>query len=541
MPEAQVIPLFAHDYEKYQRAFITKHGQSPSGRLQLFPRTFAEGTKSKPWETLSVDNTDLPAGFFAQPERDYPINEFDALRASKKGCAWKYLIDREHRPGPVHVTFRGKSLAFTVGEHILVVHFHLEGNARLVSRGSLRSFPLPARFITPGSSTSPRTINVLAAIKMEKMAIIISDFSRMARLHVISSTRIFDSPDLDVGSEMWKTRLWSHFPSGPDWVKEPEEALIHMDNWRNLVLAKASSTNRTAEGKVPGTMLNALCHPLGPAAGVGAHLANNILYLLRIHVDTPPSVICRNEAYYQAFRAFMPRFMLRWVSPEFKKRCGGRVNSTNPFDFNYKSNTNFLGSFDDVFHREEVKVPRDLYNAYQADGLFDETHIIGETYLKAWTPITTAYKIVKVLHTGKKKFHIIRAQPPASWNCSAHQIPFTDVSNAGYVTTIGVASFREVILNKIDPARAMENLRPGRPRKEKTGQRGRPRKATTKAKLEKIKKSVKHRFRTRLETEIEEDDIEEDVELECFDAMVVDTGKRVTRASAKVLDMSYRI
>jgi hypothetical protein len=108
-------------------------------------------------------------------------------------------------------------------QHIFVIHFGLEGNCRLMPRADfneivsqcqpgpnpdrakvkrLRSFPLPARFTTPGSVESPRTINILAAIVMSDSVVIVSDFCRITRLHVISSARVFGEQDLEVNCEV---------------------------------------------------------------------------------------------------------------------------------------------------------------------------------------------------------------------------------------------------------------------------------------------------------------------------------------------------
>jgi hypothetical protein len=82
----------------------------------------------------------------------------------------------------------------------------------------------------------------------------------------------------------------------------------------------------------------------GPATGVGAHLANDILFLLAIHPDTPANVLCRDTIMYQSMRDFFPPFMAQWISDDFKKRCGGSANSSNPLDFSYTSDTNFIAS-----------------------------------------------------------------------------------------------------------------------------------------------------------------------------------------------------
>jgi hypothetical protein len=102
---------------------------------------------------------------------------------------------------------------------LVVIHFALEGHLRLIPRGDLdeivstsipgsnpnkskaarlHTFPLPDRFIEPGSQERDRTINIFAAIVMQEKAIIISDFSRMVRIHVISRNQSFMDFDIAV-------------------------------------------------------------------------------------------------------------------------------------------------------------------------------------------------------------------------------------------------------------------------------------------------------------------------------------------------------
>jgi hypothetical protein len=150
-------------------------------------------------------------------------------------------------------------------------------------------------------------------------------------------------------------------------MKEPDAALAYLDSWHTAVLEAGNKTS----------IYDFLLRADGPAAGVGAHPANDILYLVGFYVDTPANEICENDEMYHLLRKFLPDFMAQWTSDDFKKCCGGTANSFNPLDFNYTSNTNFITSYVHVFQREEVRVPRDLYNYYQSRGLLDREHTIG--------------------------------------------------------------------------------------------------------------------------------------------------------------------
>ncbi|KAJ7176819.1 hypothetical protein C8R46DRAFT_44716 [Mycena filopes] len=382
----------------------------------------------------------------------------------------------------------------TAGYHTIVCHFGLEGNLRPMKRidfedmvktcvpgnnsnpakaRRLRSFPLPSRFIEPGArKKSAHKINIIAAVVMEEDVIIVTDFSRMAQVHIISSSSFFQQSDLHPGSKFWNTRLWARFRGGPDWNIEREEALEGLDAWRTGVLDAHLLT----------PIIDVLLDVAGPAAGVGQHLANDLLYCLALHPDTPSFDICSNDETYGELRTFLPQFMSTFASPTFLSRCAGLPNSDNPFIFNEVSNTHFLQGYVLVYRTLEVRMEVDLYNRYQRRGLFDPEHTIGEPYHGAFTPATGEWKVVKVRMfeaTQNSRYHVILARPPHAWNAITEATPFKDVSTAGFSTTLGPASFFEPMQNKPDINELRALVHPGQPRKQRTGKRGRPRKAPT--------------------------------------------------------------
>ncbi|KAJ6607131.1 hypothetical protein B0H10DRAFT_565778 [Mycena sp. CBHHK59/15] len=104
-----------------------------------------------------------PCAHLSQRDPSYHAHPRDLARVPAK-ADWRYLVEREHQPGPVHVAFRGKTIAFTVGVHILVLRFGLEASMRIITlqdfneivsncvpgpnknrakANRLRSFPLP--------------------------------------------------------------------------------------------------------------------------------------------------------------------------------------------------------------------------------------------------------------------------------------------------------------------------------------------------------------------------------------------------------------
>ncbi|KAJ7453319.1 hypothetical protein B0H11DRAFT_2288366 [Mycena galericulata] len=474
MPESQVSNAKAHQIQNELKAELKKHKQYPEGRIVVFPRTFAVGTVNKPYATLSVDIGDY------QPSQELltrELNPWDKARIPHS-ADWAYVAEKDLECGPVHVAVRGKCLVFTAGYHALVCHLGLEGNITpmdlddfnlLVSQcvpgpnddpekaEQMRCFVLPAKFREPTARAQEEsTVTVLAAIVTAHKAFVISDFNRITRLHVVSSSRKFTEQDIRPKSVMWSERLWKMFPGSPDWVYELDDALANLDNWRQKVLAKQKKQ----------CIVDALADNKGPGGGIGKHLACDFLHEVAIHSDTPCFVICHDDELYYRVRTHLPVFMSTWVSPKFLKACAGRANSLNPFAFNTTSNRNFLESYVSTYRRTRVRVPQALYNLHQSLGHFDKDHVLGTPYLKPFEPLTVAWKDVSVrcfdAHDSKR-YHIILAQVPKGWKVHPEIPNFTDITNAGFSTTLGVASFKEPMGNKLDLDVAKSLVRRGRP------------------------------------------------------------------------------
>ena len=66
----------------------------------------------------------------------------------------------------------------------------------------LRSFKLPDRFIEPDSVTPPEghIINIFCAFVMQHLVIIVADFARLVRLHVTSSSHVWQKSDVGAKS-----------------------------------------------------------------------------------------------------------------------------------------------------------------------------------------------------------------------------------------------------------------------------------------------------------------------------------------------------
>ncbi|KAK7019996.1 hypothetical protein R3P38DRAFT_2972301 [Favolaschia claudopus] len=468
MPESDIAKALKHEIEKALRDEAKISQDWPEGHLEILPRSFTVGTNVKSYTTLTVDRGDYLESQEPLPNLRYYENKWDRVRVPEN-ADWPILRNTNSRLDP-----------FMLPSHVVVCHLGLEATIipmRVVDYRSLlrlgidcdkaalmRSFVLPERFRDRARHLEDPIVNVFAAVVTANTAFVICDSSRS--FASVSSARrlLVTQDDLLPGSDMWKSRLWKAFPGGPDWVSELPEALACLDHWRDNVLKSGKRKTKC--------IVDVLTEAKGPGVA--------------IHPDTPSFVLCTDDASFSRLRSHLPIFMARWESPQYLKACAGRTNSLNPFAFNTTSDRNFFSSYVPVYRRTSVRVRRDLYNLYLANGLFDPDHIIGTLYTKPVTLLTNEWKDVPVRFfpaSNTNRYHIINAQVPNGWKTRVEEPMLSDVTNAGFATTLGRASFREQVNNKTDLEQAKLLVHRGRPRKEKTGLPGRPRKTDTKARI----------------------------------------------------------
>ncbi|KAK6977239.1 hypothetical protein R3P38DRAFT_2582166 [Favolaschia claudopus] len=522
MPESQVLRAFLHRIRQICNKAYLKGYLGEGGLPSHIPRAWAEGTATKAHETFSVDIGDYSESL--EPTQ-VPVDQHDDKKFAKKAPG-RYLLTQQLKDGPVHAAVRGKSLAISAGYHAIVVHFALEGNLIPMSRAKfeeivadyvpgnnknkgkanrLRSFSLPSYFLDPGARVRKDDfkINILAAIVMEEDVLVITDFSRMSQIHVVSSGRMLNREDMRPGSELWTSRLWTRFRSAPEWIVETvtDLALAGLDEWRQRIIEDHDVT----------PILDVLLQVNGPGAGIGQHLANDLLFEMALHPDTPSFSVCSDDSLYAELRAHIPRFMETWKSEMYLERCASTPNTNNPLSFNTGANDHFLATYVRVYRKTRVRVPATLYDLYQSRGLLDPDHIIGTPYRKPWTSTDRQYKFlpVRLFKDSQKnnRYHVILAKPPPTWvKIHTEATLFTDVANTGFATTLGPASFFEPMQNKADPnqltlLRAGKRGRPpkaslisSRPvsqhshtfQEESTGKAGRPCKPLTKKAIKRI-------------------------------------------------------
>ncbi|KAJ6555762.1 hypothetical protein B0H19DRAFT_1070937 [Mycena capillaripes] len=321
MPESQVLNAFAHRIRLTPEDACRKNdGVWPEGHLRLFPRTFTEGTAAKAHETISVDVSDYTETLEPKP---VPINPHEDAHPSQRSM--------DHAP-ICHFNLEGDMLVLREADFDEIVSTCVPGDSKNSARARhLRSFPLPQRFVHPGAChKAVRKTNILAVIVMNE--------------------------------DLWETRLWKRFRGRPDWIVETDAVFAGLDSWCAKVLKYQLRT----------PIIEELLDVTGPAAGVGQHLANNLLFGLALHTEIPSLTICSSYALKLSFD----------VPP---------VPSS------------------------------DGYNNYGSKGLFDPNHIIGTPYHGEWTMYTGKWKDVPVQRRQSNMYYVIRATPLADWNASTEE------------------------------------------------------------------------------------------------------------------------
>ncbi|GLB34621.1 hypothetical protein LshimejAT787_0201860 [Lyophyllum shimeji] len=517
-------------------------GMPAQAFLLLLPRCFSEGTASKKYGTCTANT--CPGLDKLEPlDPAFIPNEYDLKRS--KRMPWEHLVDRPTIPGPLCCEVRGKAMVIAAGYHAVTINFGLEAHLIVMSRDDfyeilagdrpgpnadagkarrLRSFTIPDRMVEAGTSTrSDRYVNMFAAFVMKTQVIVVVDFSRLVRLDIRSQTEIYHPSHISIKSPLWR-ELWKAFPDGPDFIREPEEALQALKAWRLSV-----------QNRRPGwqhRMVDVLALNSNRAfGGFGRHLANDFLYLLGEYPSTPAYVFCDSDLLFDRLCQAIPQYMSIWSSPDFLQKCAGLPNSWNPFAFNAKSDKFYTSGYLYVFRKRRVRMPAYLYNLYLNRGLFDKDHIIGTPYCKACEPCVGMYKDVDVryLQEPVDAFTVITAQPPAEWGEKVEEKHFDDITTKGYTTTIGPAQFHEPKQNMLNLAQGQVILKAGAPKKLRTGAPGRPRKTITKAKIEKAQAALarKRVLKVRPSSSKEKENVE-------VQALVEEAVGRLTRQQARL-------
>ncbi|KAI0309088.1 hypothetical protein OF83DRAFT_114326 [Amylostereum chailletii] len=282
--------------------------------------------------------------------------------------------------------------------------------------------------------------------------------------------------DFKVDGEMWP-KIWQYYGEGPDWNIERPLCMAALDAWRARILAKPT------QGKA--AIVNELSNNNNVFNGFGRHLANDFCFELVIFPGMPAIELCRDDSLFGDLRARIGPYMDQWASAEYLTRCSIEPNTNNPLSFNTWSNEVYYSMYIKVFRKScNARILPALYNKYVERGLLDPKHTIGKSYQAAPDVFCThSWKQLAVYWIKDiKGYTVIRAKPPASWpGAKCEKKPAVDIREAGYSTTIGVAEFHELKMNKPNPITAVDaaKKRRGRPPKTRTGKAGKPRKEPT--------------------------------------------------------------
>ncbi|PPR02049.1 hypothetical protein CVT26_008727 [Gymnopilus dilepis] len=471
-------------------------------------------------------------------------------RKRAKGEHYEYLMNPPKLLGRLIVRRRGKLLVVAAGTEAACISLGLEGhivgmrtadfqdiiagevdgpNEDPEKAAKIRTFLLPDRFVTKGSSTSPRHVKIFAAWISSEWVWALLDFSGLVRIHVKSKSRAWTEADLAVGSPEWKN-LFKTFNGSPDWILEKDCAIKRLRKWRDAILQEysiwkeavaaarqrydqelrqrncmadffdASNPGRRASiisgpglvlpPQTPRPIIREICsNSMDAFSGFGRHLANDFLHQQVIFPGTPAYIICEDEATFKQFENGIYDFFSQFTTPKFFRDVGSVPNSKNPFEFNELSNTRYMQKYITVFRRAESRITRDHYYQLCERGLLDPEHTIGDPYpeskaqaLKAkfdqWrrhpdSKKATRREPVHFYGGNLRAYSAIVARAPAEWNIVVDRVRVTrDITTFGYTTTIGIAQFREYLLNRIIYREVRSSG--GRRARNKTGQGGRP-------------------------------------------------------------------
>ncbi|KAI4517632.1 hypothetical protein K525DRAFT_210456 [Schizophyllum commune Loenen D] len=511
------------------------------GVIQIYPVTFALGTKQKPYTSVpSVDNQEYLASEIAARETALlpaeMVSQYTASRSRKQ--VWEYLL-RKLEPGEIHVARRNKQLAIAAGPHCISFRFGLEGHLMKFTRhdfdeiilmdvpgpnknkakaARLRSFKVPKRFCEALSSpTDERTVNIFAALVLDDWVWAVVDFARLVQMHIISIGRHFVKEDLEVNSAIWP-RVWAGFQTGPDWLIEYPLVINALGLWRDEV--------RTRRLHTP--LVDALCDPsILPFNAFGRHTANDLAHGMGVHPNTPISAFVRDDAVFSQFTHSLRTYLAQFDNQQFLRSMVPLPRSNNPFAFNASAHDVYVNRYIHTFRKATVRVSAALYNYQLENGLQDEDHTIGQPYHRKISKdeLAIGFKELKVIYYHKPydSFTTILAKMPDDWTQLAMGDyrpvigPIRDVRTSGYQTAIGVADFRENKLNMRDVKRSVAALSvPGRKGKAKTSG-GRPTRTPTVATLrrelaqmENINEQCRVAVEEDTDSDEEEDEDEED-------------------------------
>ncbi|KAI0701158.1 hypothetical protein C8T65DRAFT_728611 [Cerioporus squamosus] len=510
MPEVDVLKAIEHNLRTLIDNYPKKNdGLMLLGHWKFFFRCHAVGTKTKSYDTLTWTSL----GY--DPAIEEPL-------------------DRMEEPKPIHsmrnasIASRGKELVIAAGYHAVRIHLGLEASVFVVSLEDfyaltehcrpgpnknkakakrLRSFALPSRFVVPGSPAavdfSDRYINIFAAVVCQDCAILVTDFARLVRLHVLSRSQLWMDGDLTVGSQFW-SMLWDE-DHGPDWANETGEAMERVAAWRSEVVAHPNA--RAAQLPI----IVSLYAVQTVFNGLGKHTANDLLHLVGLWPGMPTIQLCADKPEFDRFLDVLVRYMALWSSDHFLEVVAPPANHPNPFAFNYRSHRNYISRYVHVYRKSFVNVSPDFYNQLASSGLLDQTHTIGDEFDSssiAITELRTRSCRCTFISRGSVKFYsVIRARRPESWHLALNdQLTLApDMRRLANNTTVGIASFREMVENVQDVS---VKWKPGRKKTHRTGKPGRPYKNPRKRDIQKglqVVSGYMHRIRAQLRALEEEE------------------------------------
>jgi hypothetical protein len=115
----------------------------------------------------------------------------------------------------IHFGLEASLIRMKRSDYDEIVSTSVPGSNKSKSKANkLRRFRLPKRLIHPASpKTDARHVTILAALVCEDIVYILADFSRLARIHITSRSRMWTAEDFEVGGEASILPFSSFIPS----------------------------------------------------------------------------------------------------------------------------------------------------------------------------------------------------------------------------------------------------------------------------------------------------------------------------------------
>lgn len=164
---------------------------------------------------------------------------------------------------------------------------------------------------------------------------------------------------------------------GPSFFQETVRPQLLLQRWRKKMRAEHRKRKRGL--RVP--IADVMCHDMSTFNGFGKHTSADALFCMGFLPYIPVGVIVSDDTLFEMFCSGLANYVLQFRDEQFFMLVARENNSDNPLAFHYLSNFYYLQKFVSVFRCHLVVMTAEHWNAFNRQGFFEPTHIIGESPL----------------------------------------------------------------------------------------------------------------------------------------------------------------